>query len=118
MLRLIFHLQLLHLRAQIRVVGHYVSDLKDQYLSIKVFSELASPRRAGLFVSACSKQNEVISLAGSTMGTTYHIKVVPNEQMPTAQLLQAEIDLALELVNDQMSTYRPHSNYPVSTNCH
>lgn len=61
------------------------------------------------FVSACSKQNEVISLAGSTMGTTYHIKVVPNEQMPTAQLLQAEIDLALELVNDQMSTYRPNS---------
>ncbi|MGL5046116.1 MAG: FAD:protein FMN transferase, partial [Shewanella sp.] len=61
------------------------------------------------FVSACSNQYEVMSLAGSTMGTTYHIKVVPNEQTPTAQLLQAEIDLALELVNDQMSTYRPHS---------
>lgn len=61
------------------------------------------------FISACSKQDEVISLAGSTMGTTYHIKVVPNEQMPTAQLLQAEIDLALEQVNNQMSTYRPNS---------
>ena len=61
------------------------------------------------FVSACAKQNEMISLSGSTMGTTYHIKVVPNEQMPTAQLLQEEIDLALELVNDQMSTYRPNS---------
>lgn len=61
------------------------------------------------FISGCSKQEELISLSGSTMGTTYHIKVVPNEQMPNAQLLQAEIDVALELVNDQMSTYRPDS---------
>lgn len=61
------------------------------------------------FISGCTKSDDVISLAGNTMGTTYHISVVPNEQMPTAQLLQAEIDLALELVNDQMSTYRPNS---------
>ncbi|MGS0690197.1 FAD:protein FMN transferase [Shewanella sp. 30m-9] len=61
------------------------------------------------FISACTKQAEVISLSGNTMGTTYHIKVVPNEKMPDPQLLQAEIDLALELVNDQMSTYRPNS---------
>ncbi|MDR8522861.1 MULTISPECIES: FAD:protein FMN transferase [Shewanella] len=61
------------------------------------------------FISACTKQAEVISLSGNTMGTTYHIKVVPNERMPDAQLLQAEIDLALEQVNDQMSTYRPNS---------
>lgn len=60
-------------------------------------------------ISACSQPAELISLTGNTMGTTYHIKVVPNEHMPTAQLLQAEIDLALEQVNDQMSTYRPHS---------
>ncbi|QYJ79603.1 FAD:protein FMN transferase [Shewanella acanthi] len=66
---------------------------------------------AGLaFVMAgCAKKDEVISLSGSTMGTTYHIKVVPSEHMPTAQLLQAEIDLALEQVNNQMSTYRPDS---------
>lgn len=61
------------------------------------------------FVSACTEQHKVMSLAGNTMGTTYHIKVVPNELMPTAQLLQAEIDLALEQVNDQMSTYRTQS---------
>ncbi|MCL1138390.1 FAD:protein FMN transferase [Shewanella pneumatophori] len=61
------------------------------------------------FISACTKQAEVISLSGNTMGTTYHIKVVPNERMPDVQLLQAEIDLALEKVNDQMSTYRPNS---------
>ncbi|MGL5358960.1 MAG: FAD:protein FMN transferase, partial [Shewanella sp.] len=61
------------------------------------------------FVSACTAQDKDISLAGNTMGTTYHIKVVPNALLPTAQLLQAEIDLALEQVNDQMSTYRPQS---------
>ncbi|GIU28618.1 FAD:protein FMN transferase [Shewanella sp. MBTL60-007] len=61
------------------------------------------------FISGCSKQAEVISLSGNTMGTTYHIKVVPSETMPDAQLLQAEIDLALEKVNNQMSTYRPDS---------
>ncbi|MGS0682990.1 FAD:protein FMN transferase [Shewanella sp. 125m-7] len=61
------------------------------------------------FISACTKQAEVISLSGNTMGTTYHIKVVPNDKMPDVQLLQAEIDLALEKVNDQMSTYRPDS---------
>ncbi|WP_065188094.1 FAD:protein FMN transferase [Shewanella woodyi] len=61
------------------------------------------------FISACSKPVEIISLSGNTMGTTYHIKVVPNAQVPEPNLLQAEIDLALEKVNDQMSTYRPNS---------
>lgn len=61
------------------------------------------------FISACSKPVEIISLSGNTMGTTYHIKVVPNAQLPEPNLLQAEIDLALEKVNDQMSTYRPSS---------
>ncbi|WP_418358306.1 FAD:protein FMN transferase [Shewanella basaltis] len=62
-----------------------------------------------LAISACSSPESIISLSGSTMGTTYHIKVVPNESMPEAQLLQAEIDMALEVVNDQMSTYRHDS---------
>ena len=60
-------------------------------------------------VSACSSPEPLISLSGSTMGTTYHIKVVPNDELPEPQLLQAEIDIALEVVNDQMSTYRPDS---------
>ena len=66
---------------------------------------------AGLafFISGCSKAPENVSLAGNTMGTTYHIKVVANDKLPDAQTLQAEIDTALELVNDQMSTYRPNS---------
>ncbi|AZG72449.1 FAD:protein FMN transferase [Shewanella livingstonensis] len=62
-----------------------------------------------LLVSACSTPEPIISLSGSTMGTTYHIKVVINDKLPEAQLLQAEIDMALEVVNDQMSTYRSDS---------
>ncbi|ABI70808.1 FAD:protein FMN transferase [Shewanella frigidimarina] len=62
-----------------------------------------------LLVSACSSPEPIISLSGSTMGTTYHIKVVNSDRLPEAQLLQAEIDMALEVVNDQMSTYRSDS---------
>ncbi|MEI6860615.1 MAG: FAD:protein FMN transferase [Shewanella sp.] len=61
------------------------------------------------FVSGCSQTIQIISLSGNTMGTTYHIKVVPSAQLPEASLLQAEINLALEKLNDQMSTYRPKS---------
>lgn len=50
-----------------------------------------------------------MALSGNTMGTTYHIKVVPNDKLPSEQLLQAQIDLALDKVNNQMSTYRPNS---------
>ncbi|WP_428612161.1 FAD:protein FMN transferase [Shewanella sp.] len=66
---------------------------------------------AGLafFISACTQPVKTISLSGQTMGTTYHIKFVGDQQMPDEQLLQAEIDLALEQVNDQMSTYRTDS---------
>lgn len=61
------------------------------------------------FISACTKPAEMLSLSGQTMGTTYHIKFVGGDRMPNEQLLQAEIDLALEQVNDQMSTYRSNS---------
>ncbi len=60
-------------------------------------------------ISACGKPAKTISLAGNTMGTTYHIKFVVGERSPNEQLLQAEIDLALEAVNEQMSTYRQKS---------
>ena len=66
---------------------------------------------AGLafFISACSQPVKMLSMSGHTMGTTYHIKFVGDKQMPDEQLLQAEIDLALEQVNNQMSTYRKDS---------
>ena len=51
---------------------------------------------------------------GKTMGTYYHVTMVLSElqqQDATYNLgaLQLEIDKKLELVNDQMSTYRPDS---------
>ncbi|MBB1270051.1 FAD:protein FMN transferase [Shewanella sp. SR44-3] len=60
-------------------------------------------------VSACSQPNEVIALSGNTMGTTYNIKLNAHDGLLEAKALQAEIDLALEQVNDQMSTYRKTS---------
>ncbi len=61
------------------------------------------------FISACGKPAKTIAFAGNTMGTTYHIKFVAGEQSPHEQLLQAEIDLALEAINELMSTYRAKS---------
>lgn len=61
------------------------------------------------FVTACSEKIEMVTLSGHTMGTTYHIKLVPNDTMPKPEKLQQAIDLALEQVNDQMSTYRTDS---------
>lgn len=62
-----------------------------------------------ILVASCAQQEQMLTLTGKTMGTTYHIKVVRNEVLPQHQLLQAEIDMALELVNNQMSTYRRNS---------
>ncbi|MGB0893445.1 MAG: FAD:protein FMN transferase [Parashewanella sp.] len=61
------------------------------------------------YLASCSRHVETVSLSGGTMGTTYHIKFVPSENTPDTQTLHADIDLTLELVNDQMSTYRPES---------
>jgi len=60
-------------------------------------------------ITACSQPETTVQLAGKTMGTTYHITVIANAQLPEANLLQTEIDMALEIVNNQMSTYRPNS---------
>ncbi|MCT7940897.1 FAD:protein FMN transferase [Shewanella sp. SP1S2-7] len=60
-------------------------------------------------ITACSQPEPTLQLAGKTMGTTYHITVIRNDQLPEANLLQTEIDMALEIVNNQMSTYRPNS---------
>ncbi|QFI40303.1 FAD:protein FMN transferase ApbE [Moritella marina ATCC 15381] len=65
-----------------------------------------------IFILGCSEQKstEEVLFSGPTMGTTYHMKVVGfplSEQ--DKQDIQIEIDRRLELVNDQMSTYRPNS---------
>ncbi len=54
-------------------------------------------------------QPEQIQLKGSTMGTYYSVKYLLEEGLPTDVQIQTEIDKRLELVNDQMSTYRQDS---------
>lgn len=57
-----------------------------------------------LTLTACSKNNS-LQLSGSTMGTTYHVTIVTDDQQLDAQQLQNEIDKRLAIINQQMSTY-------------
>ncbi|WP_022943072.1 FAD:protein FMN transferase [Psychromonas hadalis] len=69
------------------------------------------------FISSCSEpaaKDKLFMLQGKTMGTYYQVTVVLNEAQQTDSnytltALQLDIDKKLELVNDQMSTYRPDS---------
>ncbi|MEG3754457.1 FAD:protein FMN transferase [Psychromonas arctica] len=67
------------------------------------------------FISSCTKpEPALLKVQGQTMGTYYQVTyVLSSEQTSNKQLLSNElkelIDLQLELVNDQMSTYRPNS---------
>ncbi|MHA2756529.1 FAD:protein FMN transferase [Aeromonas dhakensis] len=65
------------------------------------------------FLTGCGQEQTVqskpeIHITGSTMGTYYSIKVADNVITDPAKF-QAEVDVLLERVNDQMSTYRPDS---------
>ncbi|PSU86366.1 FAD:protein FMN transferase ApbE [Photobacterium phosphoreum] len=62
-----------------------------------------------LALAGCGEQRQQITINGSTMGTYYSIKIIDQDGLPTAKVIQQEIDRRLELVNDQMSTYRPNS---------
>ncbi|CAM3066171.1 FAD:protein FMN transferase [Vibrio ordalii] len=65
---------------------------------------------ASLFILAgCEKSVEQVHLSGPTMGTTYNIKYLKAEGIPSPETLQKEVDRLLEEVNDQMSTYRKDS---------
>ncbi|WP_281545031.1 FAD:protein FMN transferase [Grimontia sp. SpTr1] len=70
---------------------------------------------AGLMISAllvlsgCEQAPQQTHLTGSTMGTYYSVKYVTDIELPASSDIQAEIDARLELVNDQMSTYRKDS---------
>ena len=64
------------------------------------------------FLTGCGQETvqskPEIHITGSTMGTYYSIKVADSVISDPAKL-QAEVDVLLERVNDQMSTYRPDS---------
>lgn len=68
------------------------------------------------FVSSCSDapKEQLVALQGQTMGTYYQVTMVLNESQQhnadySQASLQDEINKKLELVNDQMSTWRPDS---------
>ena len=69
------------------------------------------------FISSCSKPEptaKIVMVQGQTMGTYYKVTLVLSEEQLTKPVyaldaLQLQIDKKLELVNDQMSTYRAHS---------
>jgi thiamine biosynthesis lipoprotein len=62
---------------------------------------------ATLLLTGCGP--EQVNLDGKTMGTSYSVRYVTGDDTPSVAKIQAEIDKRLELVNDQMSTYRPDS---------
>ena len=62
-----------------------------------------------LVLAGCEKPVEQIHLSGPTMGTTYNIKYIESEGIPSPEVLQKEVDRLLEELNDQMSTYRKDS---------
>jgi thiamine biosynthesis lipoprotein len=69
------------------------------------------------FIASCSEpapKSKLVMVQGKTMGTYYQVTVVLGEEQQskpayTLSALQLKIDEKLELVNDQMSTYRPDS---------
>lgn len=66
-----------------------------------------------LFLSiGCSDNNLTLRLVGKTMGTDYHIQIIPPVNKATTrskQYLQTEIDKLLDSINHSMSTYLPNS---------
>ncbi len=59
-----------------------------------------------LFTSCTEKKtSEVYSLSGSTMGTTYSVKIVDSIESQVLSNIQIKIDSVLVEVNQQMSTY-------------
>jgi thiamine biosynthesis lipoprotein len=60
-------------------------------------------------LSACVERDLSIQLAGETMGTTWHVTVVPDTNSPDAATLQQGIEAVLEEINKSMSNYRGDS---------
>ncbi|QIA62646.1 FAD:protein FMN transferase ApbE [Vibrio astriarenae] len=62
-----------------------------------------------LALVGCEQSRQQVHLSGPTMGTSYNIKYISQDGLPSSDVVQAEVDRLLEEVNDQMSTYRPDS---------
>lgn len=65
-----------------------------------------------LFLTACEKSPEQITLQGKTMGTTYTVKYIDNgevKSLANPEKIKSELDGLLVEVNNQMSTYQQDS---------
>ncbi|TOY91615.1 FAD:protein FMN transferase [Vibrio fluvialis] len=62
-----------------------------------------------LLLAGCKQPPQQVHLSGPTMGTSYNIKYLQQDGLPSSDELHKEIDRLLEEVNDQMSTYRKDS---------
>lgn len=56
-------------------------------------------------LAGCQGEPEPFTLTGESMGTTWHVTLVPSAAMPDRAVLQAGIEAELERVNQSMSTY-------------
>ncbi len=61
-------------------------------------------------LSACEQPRQIHLLGGETMGTTWSVKVVDLPAGVTLTTVREDIELLLESINRQMSTYRPDSD--------
>ncbi len=62
-----------------------------------------------LSLFGCDNHLKVEQIAGSTMGTTYSIKYLAEDNTPSKAQLQQHIDALLAELNQQMSTYKKDS---------
>lgn len=60
-------------------------------------------------LAGCSGAVEPVQLSGETMGTSWHVTLIPAAGDPSIQSVQAGIEAVLEQVNASMSTYRADS---------
>ncbi len=65
-----------------------------------------APLGLALLLLGCAPEQQVVSIQGNTMGTTYHISWVQPNRPVERLTLQAAVDARLEQVNDSMSTWR------------
>lgn len=61
------------------------------------------------FFVSCTHAPQQISISGETMGTTYHIRYVTANPYHSPERVKERVDLVLEQINSQMSTYDPNS---------
>lgn len=77
------------------------------YIAKNYLKKIAAGLLLGVFLTGCSAEKEVV-FNGTTMGTTYQIKIIAGYFKSTSGLKE-KIDNRLQAINQSMSTYLPDS---------